>query len=134
MFDCTQTSIVEEQNVADRIALYKKRREDAVALWKTIPANQFNIIGWDRCAIGWLGRLNHDGWYKEDKNIAPNRQAPKRQGSPFGHEKTIVLYFGLKNWTDIFCDIGYPTNFQRTLNDVSKKLLAAPYVFHKERV
>jgi len=135
MFDDTTTTITTDEMsaadaVAEKISLYKKRREDAVALWATIPADQIDLWSWATCAVGWLGRMNHDGWhsdcccypYWQEKNSCPSQISSQ-----------VIKYFGLLSY-----DIGIFTVFyyykcknsltaEELISRVSDNLLAAPY-------
>ncbi len=132
MFDSLTSISINEMSAADvaaeKISLYKKRREDAVTLWTTIPSDQFDINNWEICAIGWLARKKHDGWslvgglpWRGGENCTPASNK----------------YFGLK--CDGMMRLCHPINiFNKhhpvynnksdvTLADVSAALLAAPY-------
>jgi len=124
MFDSSTSISINEMSAADvaaeKISLYKKRREDAVALWATIPSYEFYIHHWEICAIGWLARKNHDGWSLIDR-------------LPWRGDKNCTAasneYFGLKCDGMIFNKHHsvYNNKFDVTLADVSAALLAASY-------
>ena len=43
--------------------LYKSRKEGAVRhLRENVPEGQFDLTSWCGCFLGWLGKLEYDGW------------------------------------------------------------------------
>ena len=122
-------------------ALHQHRREQAAALWRTVPAEQFDIRTWydDRsfykpscgtvaCARGWLVQRRHDGW----RPHMPVLQVPQR-GNLIAFD-AAAKYFGLStdNATACFnssaCTIHGRTRPRDVApNDVAATLLRLPY-------
>jgi len=148
MFDSLTTISPNEMKAADKaakkaakIAFFKKRREDAVALWATIPPDQVDMCNWQTCALGWLARKKHDGWRMSYNFPVWNIDAscPSAEdyfGLQDGHSIKIFLNREFDFWTNIFSICGdliyyfFNINFEApsiSAAKVSKALLAAPY-------
>lgn len=83
------TSVPQVQE--DPLALYKERRENAIAFWATIPVDQVHMYCYNFCALGHLAKANFDGWrmrgevpFHGDNYMSPLRCAQR--------------YFGLEDY------------------------------------
>ena len=120
---------------ADPIALYRKRREDAAALWRDVPRERFDIETWHMetscgtvaCALGWLAAREHDDWrLDQEHKVLP-------EWGQYGSYAAGAAYFGLDIWDAKEC-FGFDTHANYGCNSravtgamVADKLLVQPY-------
>lgn len=109
----------------DVIALYRERRENAAALWRSVPKHDFVMSDWhcgsSACALGWLAVKQVDGWRFSGPN---NRPCIGYYDDP---EDSAALYFGL-SYDDAF-ELFYM--FSADANTVASLLMQLPYVRHE---
>lgn len=70
-------------------------REGAYAIWRK-HADDFSLYGWCKCALGWLGKEEHDEWFFDG--------CAKRTGYSDGFV-AAAHYFGVtrQQAVDLFC-------------------------------
>ncbi len=116
---------------SDAIELYRKRREDAAALWATIPDEKFCIASWKCgttcCAIGWLAEKQHDGWHFDTPYSNLPRIGINNSNDYDWGAKAINRYFGLTTKDTANCFVAANSYNPKTLAEVSEKLLSMPY-------
>jgi hypothetical protein len=124
--------------------IFRQRREQAAALWRSVPKNRFRMSHWEcgstACALGWLAIKNHDGW-----RFGTEVTGAGRVPSPNGHTpatsnteafQRAALYFGINFINAKNCFEGSAVNIYRrqhssdiTPEDVAEMLLSLPYTY-----
>jgi hypothetical protein len=101
---------------------YKKRREDAVAFWRSIPSNTIMMGDWRLCLIGQLAKNKFDGW---DFSKIRGSYLPAR-GKKIGSQ-AAAIYFAITLDDACECFIG---RINTDLEETFSHLLACKEIVH----